>query len=99
MGCNCATQEQIKKLHELYGEKSGSNKTFKQKINESFKKSVIFLILFLMSPILIGFIFYKFFFTKEKQISVRKLLRFSGPGIDKALATNIIEKTNIVESE
>lgn len=99
MGCNCATQEQIKKLHELYGEKNNSNKTFKQKINEFFKKSAIFFILFLISPIIIGFVFYNFFFTKEKQISVRKLLKFNRVSIDKALAANIIENTNIIDSE
>lgn len=99
MGCNCATQEQIKKLHELYGEKNNLNKSIKQKISENFKKSIIFLILFLISPAIIGFVFYNFFFTKEKQISVRKLLKFNGPGIDKALATNIIENTNIIKSE
>ena len=99
MGCNCATQEQIKKLHQLYGEKSNINKTFTQKIKEFVKKSILYLILFLISPIIIGFVFYKFFFTKEKQISVKKLLKFKGEGIDKALAKNIIENTNIIESE
>ena len=59
----------------------------------------IYLILFLISPLIIGFIIYKQFFTKDNQISVRKLLRFNSEGIDKALATNIIENTNIIESE
>lgn len=99
MGCNCATQEQIKKLHQLYGEKSNLNKTSKQKIKEFFRGLLIYLILFLISPLIIGFVLYKFFFTKDKQISVRKLLRFNGKGIDEALAANIIENTNIIESE
>lgn len=99
MGCNCATQEQIKKLHQLYGEKSKINKTFTQKIKEFIKNSILYLMLFLISPIIIGFVFYKFFFTKERRISVKKLLNFKGTGIDKALAKNIIENTNIIESE
>lgn len=99
MGCNCATQEQIKKLHQLYGEKSNLNKPFTQKINEFFRSLLIYLILFLISPLIIGFVSYKFFFTKNKRISVRKLLRFNGKGLDEALAANIIENTNIIESE
>jgi hypothetical protein len=99
MGCNCATQEQIKKLHQLYGEKSNLNKTFAQKINEFFSGLLVYLVLFLISPLIIGFVLYKFFFTKNRQISIRKLLRFNGKGLDKALAANIIENTNIKESE
>lgn len=99
MGCNCATQEQIKKLHQLYGEKSGLHKTPMQRIGEFVRHLFIYLILFLILPLIMGFIIYKQFFTKDKQISVRKLLRFNSKGIDKALATNIIENTNILESE
>ena len=66
MGCNCATQEQIKKLHQLYGEKSNLNKTFTQKIKEFFTGLLVYLILFLISPLIIGFVLYKFFFTKGK---------------------------------
>jgi hypothetical protein len=99
MGCNCATQEQIKKLHQLYGEKSNLNKTFARKINEFFMGLLVYLILFLISPLIIGFVLYKFFFTKNRQISIRKLLRFKGEGLDSALATNIIENTNIIDSE
>lgn len=99
MGCNCATQEQIKKLHQLYGEKSNLNKPFKQKIVDFFNKIIIYLILFLISPLLISFVIYKLFFTKNKQISLRKILRFKGEGLDSAMAKNIIENTNIIESE
>ena len=99
MGCNCATQEQIKKLYQIYGEKNNINKTTKQRIGEFFRDLFIYIILFLISPLMIGFIIYKYFFTKDKQISVRKLLKFNGKGIDKALATNIIENTNILEGE
>ena len=63
------------------------------------KTGQIIALLMCVIPAIIGFVFYNFFFTKEKQISVRKLLKFNGPGIDKALATNIIENTNIIKSE
>ena len=99
MGCNCATQEQIKKLHQLYGEKSSLHKPPMQRIGEFIRQLFIYLILFLILPLIIGFIIYKQFFAKDKQISVRKLLRFNSEGIDKALAANIIENTNILESE
>lgn len=99
MGCNCATQEQIKKLHQLYGEKNNLNKPFAQKVREFFMGLIVYLILFLISPFIIGFIFYKLFFTKDKRISVRKFLNFKGEGLDKILASNIIENTNIIESE
>ena len=99
MGCNCATQDQIKKLHQLYGGKSNLNKPFKQKIGELFRNILIYIILFIISPILISYVIYKVVFTKDKKISVRKLLKFNGSGLDEALATNIIENTNIVESE
>lgn len=99
MGCNCATQEQIRKLHELYGGKSSLDKPFKQKIGELFKNFLIYFILFIISPILISFVIYKVVFTKDKKISVRRLLKFNSNGLDEALATNIIENTNIVKSE
>lgn len=99
MGCNCATQEQIKKLHQLYGEKSNLNKPFIQKVSDFFKGACIYLILFLIFPLIIGFILYKLFFTKDRRISVKKLLRFNGKGLDEALAANIIENTNIIDGE
>jgi hypothetical protein len=99
MGCNCATQEQIKKLHQLYGEKSNLNKPLTQKVSDFFKGACIHLILFLIFPLIVGFILYKLLFTKNRQISVKKLLRFKGEGLDSALATNIIENTNIIDSE
>lgn len=99
MGCNCATQEQIKKLYDTYGEKNSQQKPLKQKIGDFFKTFVINLIIFLISPLLIGFVLYITIFTKEKKISIRKLLGFKKKDIDKTFVKNIIENTNIVESE
>lgn len=99
MGCNCATQEQIKKLHQLYGEKTDLNKTLTQRTNEFLRNILIYLILIIISPLTIGFVLYKVFLTKDKRISVRKIMRFKSGGIDEALVKNIIDNTNIVESE
>lgn len=99
MGCNCATQEQIKKLHQIYGQKSNLNKPFTQRVGEFFTGLIVYLITFLISPFIFGFVLYKLIFTKDKQISVRKFLRFKGKGLDKDLAANIIENANIIESE
>lgn len=99
MGCNCATQEQIKKLHEIYGEKNNLKKTNTQKINEFFRFFFTYIILFLILPLLVGFVLYKAIFTKDKRISIRKILKFNKKGIDDAIAKNIIENTYIIESE
>ena len=99
MGCNCATQEQIKKLHQIYGQKSNLNKPFPQRVGEFFTGLIVYLVTFLISPFIFGFVLYKLIFTKDKQISVRKFLRFKGKGLDKDLAANIIENANIIESE
>lgn len=99
MACNCASQKQINKLYELYGDKSNKvPKTLWDKIKDIFEKICVYTIIFLLSPLLIGFVLYKLT-TKEKQISVRKLLGFkSNEIIDAAIAKNIIENTNIVDN-
>lgn len=99
MSCNCATQEQIKKLHQLYGDKSTEKIPFEQKVNNFFRKSIIGIIILCVSPLLISFVIYKAVFTKDKRISVRKLLRFNKKGIDEAIAKNIIENTNILDND
>ena len=99
MGCNCASQKQINKLYELYGDKTNKvQKTLWEKTKDTFEKICVYVIIFLLSPILIGFVLYKMT-TKEKQISIRKLLGFrNGETIDAAIAKNIIENTNIVNN-
>lgn len=99
MGCNCATQEQIKKLHELYGSKKSQPKTLEQKVKEGLINIGVLFVLILTIPVLISLVLYKVLFTKEKKISVKKLLGFSGKGIDEAIAKNIIENTSIIENE
>ena len=46
MGCNCATQEQIKKLHQLYGEKKNEAISLSQKIETFFNKIGVYFVLF-----------------------------------------------------
>jgi hypothetical protein len=96
MGCNCATQEQIKKLHEIYGEKKDiKNIPFEQKIEFFIKNIGVYLVMLFIIPILILFVLYKVLFTKDKKISVKKLLKFNSKGVDEAIAKNIIEYTNL----
>jgi hypothetical protein len=77
MGCNCASAEQIKKLHELYGEGpklfDSSEFDFRRFIN---KIGVITCLIFL-SPILFGYVVYKTNFAKDDKISVRKLFNLT----------------------
>lgn len=98
MGCNCATQKQITKLYELYGDKNKKNISVSQKIKGFFRNAGVHIIIFLITPFLILFVLYKAIFTKNKKISVRKLLRFNKPGIDEAIAKNIIENTTILNN-
>ena len=99
MGCNCASQEQIKKLHELYGEKINPTTptTLKFKINKILTTIGVYIIMIPIVPIIIGYILYKHF-NKDKKISLKKILRFFGnKNTDAAIAKNIIENTNIAK--
>ena len=99
MSCNCATQEQIKKLYDLYGDKNNRKISKHQKIKNFIRNFVIFIFLVVISPFLITLVLYHGIFTKDKKISVRKILRFNKKGIDEAIAKNIIENTNIAKNE
>lgn len=98
MGCNCATQEQISRLYKIYGDKSVENISNKQKVGFFFKKIIVFLVVFIFSPFLIGFVLYKGIFTKDKKISVRKFLRFKSDDIDNNQLKNIIEETSLMNN-
>jgi hypothetical protein len=99
MGCNCATQEQIKKLHQLYGEKKNEPISLTQKIQTFFNKIGVYFILILISPLLILYVLYKALFAKDKRISIRRIFRFNRTRIDEAIAKNIIENTTILKNE
>ena len=99
MGCNCATQKQISKLYELYGDKKNKDIPKSQKIKTFLRNLSVYSVVLIISPLLISFVLYKAFFSKNKQISVRKLLRFNKKGIDEAIAKNIIENTTILNNE
>ena len=99
MGCNCATQKQISKLYELYGDKKNKDIPKSQKIKTFLRNLSVYSVVLIISPLLISFVLYKAFISKNKQISVRKLLRFNKKGIDEAIAKNIIENTTILNNE
>jgi hypothetical protein len=99
MGCNCATQQQISKLYSLYGEKNSLNKTKKQSIGEFFKKTAIHLIIFLLFPIILSYVLYVYFFTKDKHISIKKFFNFKKSGFNEEMIENIIKNSNNIESE
>ena len=99
MGCNCASQEQIKKLHELYGEKVNptTSTTLKFKINKFFTIAGVYIVMIPIIPIIVGYILYKHF-NNDKKISLKKMLKFFGnKNTDVAIAKNIIENTNIAK--
>ena len=79
MGCNCKVNQKIDYLHRKYGNKIPvSKKTeisfhFKEKIKEFF----VFLIGLLFLPIIILFVLYKVIFTKEKKVSIKKLMKLA----------------------
>ena len=99
MGCNCASQEQIKKLHELYGEKINppTPTTLKFKINKYLTHIFVFILMIPIVPLLVTYVLYKHLIKKEK-ISLRKIIGFMGlKNVDNAIAKNIIENTNITK--
>lgn len=100
MSCNCASQEQIKKLHELYGEKVNPSipTTLKFKIKRFLNAVGVYVAMIPIFPILIIFVFYKRFNKKNRSISIKKFISFLGvKTIDTALVKNIIENTNITK--
>ena len=77
MGCNCASAEQIKKLHELYGDKSKNSDSTGFNFRKFLNKTGVIICLVLLSPILFGYVVYKTNFAEENKISVRKLFNLT----------------------
>lgn len=99
MGCNCASQEQITKLYKLYGDKSNNNNIrLSQRLTTLFRDICVYLVIFLILPFLILFVLYKGIFTKDKKISVRKLLKFKGDNNKWSATKNIIDNRSILEN-
>lgn len=75
MACNCAAQEQIEKLHRIYGEKSGenTNKTIGSKINNLLTKVGVFFALIFIIPYVIWYIMYSMKY-RDGKISIREFL-------------------------
>lgn len=100
MGCNCASQEQINKLHELYGEKitPTGEETLGFRIKNFVQSLGVFIILIILMPFLGWFILYKGI-AKDKRINVRKLLGLKkrNENLERVLAENILK--NIKENE
>ena len=102
MACNCVSQEQIKKLHEIYGEKvkASTPTTLKFKINDFLTKVGVGTIVILVSPAIIFHILYTVWFTKERKISIRKLMGFKKTKtMDAALAKTILENVDNQQKE
>lgn len=98
MGCNCASNEQIAKLHSLYGEKLNptADIALKYKIKKFFNTAGVFVVMFFLSPILFGFVIFKGL-SKDKKISLRKVLglkKRNQQGIDRVVAENILKNIN-----
>lgn len=102
MGCNCASREQIEKLHALYGEKVNptTGTTLKFKINKFFTSLGVYVSMVIIFPFLIGFLLYNILYKKNNKISLRKFFKLKGgKTIDAAMAKTIIENTNIAETD
>jgi hypothetical protein len=101
MACNCATKEQIEKLHSLYGQKVNPDipTTLKFKIKKFSVNLGVYLSMILIFPILIMILIYHAFIKRDNKISIRKILGLKGhKTLDNALAKTIIENTNIAET-
>lgn len=101
MGCNCASREQIEKLHALYGEKINPTTptTLKFKIKRFFNAIGVYLSMTILFPFLIGFLMYNVIIKKNNKISLSKLFGLKGSkNIDAAIAKSIIDNTNITET-
>lgn len=97
MACNCASQEQIEKLHEMYGHKiePGTKKTLKFKIDNFFTQFGVAIILIILFPLLFGYVIYIGAFSKDGKISIREILGMKR-GVDDAylnyVSNNSVEK-------
>ena len=74
--CNCKVNQQIDYLHKKYGHNIPiSKKThIAFTIGERIRHFFVYLLLVFISPILLFYIFYKLFFTKDKTININKLV-------------------------
>lgn len=99
MGCNCASQEYIKNLHNLYGEKIKISE--KKTLEFQLKKWLTYIgvgsIVILSSPILMGYVLYRCIF-KKGFISIKGLMG-SGEGVSIAMAKEILDNVNSSNSE
>ena len=79
MACNCKVNQQITYLHKKYGHKIPVSKQSKIRftVRESFKNFLVFIISILFSPIIFLYILYVALFTKNKQISMKKVFNLS----------------------
>ena len=79
MACNCKVNQQITYLHKKYGHKIPVSKQSKIRftVRESFKNFLVFIISILFSPIMFFYVLYVAFFTKNKQISMKKVFNLS----------------------
>jgi hypothetical protein len=97
MGCNCASREQIEKLHAIYGEKVNptTGTTAKFKVEKILTHAGVFVAMVFILPLLVGFIIYKGT-TKEKKISIKKFLgiKNANKNIDSVIAENILKNVN-----
>ena len=100
MGCNCASQEQIKKLHDLYGEKivPSEGETIKFKIKNFIQSMGVFIIMLFLTPFLLCLILYKAL-SDDKKISIRKILGLKerNENLEKVFAENVLK--NIKKDE
>lgn len=74
MGCNCATQEQLKELYDKYGaeknKKVGGKIGFRRKV----QKVAVFLTMIVVTPFLLIYVFTRAF-DDDKRIDIQKFFR------------------------
>lgn len=92
MGCNCASKEQIERLHKLYGEKiDEKNKKLKFRLKNFLTNlSIGFLMIFII-PYLFFYVLYNKFF-KDGKISIREFIGMER-GVDDAYL-NYVKENN-----
>lgn len=79
MGCNCKVNQQIDYMHRKYGNKLPvSKKTeISFRIKEKAREFLVFLISLIFLPLMVLSVLYKTLFTKDKKISIRKIMKFA----------------------
>ena len=78
MACACKANKELAYLHKKYGYKV--KPTIREKANyygvEGLKNIIASIIIFLSTPLLLLYVLYISFLTKERKISITKLFRF-----------------------